>query len=41
MSKGPHDVIALMVKTLHHWLGINWVPKHITIGLFETFETSR
>jgi hypothetical protein len=21
------------------FLGENWVPKHITIGLFETFET--
>jgi hypothetical protein len=32
MNKGAHDVFALVVN----FLGFNWQPKHIIIGLFET-----
>ncbi len=31
MSKGAHDV----------FLGSNWKPKHVTLGLFKTIETTR
>jgi hypothetical protein len=34
-SKGAQDVFALVVNFLRQ----DWVLKHITIGLFETFET--
>jgi len=35
MSKRAHDVFALVFN----FLGKDWVPKHITIGLFETSKT--
>jgi len=35
MSKGVHDIFALVIN----FLGKDCVPKRITIGLFETFET--
>jgi hypothetical protein len=34
MSKQVHDIFALVIN----FLGKDRVPKHITIGLFETFE---
>jgi hypothetical protein len=37
MFKKAHDICTLVVNLF----GENWVPKHITIGLFEAFETSR
>ncbi len=37
MSKGAYDIYATVIK----FLGANWQPKEITIGLFETFNTSR
>jgi hypothetical protein len=36
MSKRAHDVFTLVVN----FLGMDWIPNHITIGLFEAFETS-
>ncbi len=30
MSKASHDIFALVIK----FLGDNWQPKHITLGLF-------
>ncbi len=35
MSKGAYDIFALVVK----FLGTDWQPKHITIGLFEAMDT--
>jgi hypothetical protein len=35
MSKGVHDIFTLVINLL----GKDYVPKRITIGLFETFET--
>ncbi len=35
MSKGGHDVFALVMGIL----GKKWVPKHITISLFEVSKT--
>jgi hypothetical protein len=35
MSKEAHDVFALVFNFLRK----DWVPKHITIGLFETSKT--
>jgi hypothetical protein len=35
MSKGIYDSFALVIN----FLGTNWQPKHITIGLFETMDT--
>jgi hypothetical protein len=35
MSKGAHDVFVLVIK----FLGCDWKPKQITLGLFETVET--
>jgi hypothetical protein len=32
MSKGAHDIFALVIKKL----GCNWQPKQVTIDLFET-----
>jgi hypothetical protein len=31
MSKGAHDIFALVIKIL----GFNWQPKQVTIDLFE------
>ncbi len=30
MSKGGHDIFALAIN----FLGIDWQPKHVTLGLF-------
>ncbi len=35
-SKGAHDVFALVII----FLGFDWKPKQVTIGLFETTETT-
>jgi hypothetical protein len=32
MSKGAHDIFALVIKNL----GCDWQPKQVTIGLFNT-----
>jgi len=37
MSIKAHDIFALVIKLL----GVDWQPKHITIGLFHTSETTR
>jgi hypothetical protein len=37
MSKGAHDIFALVI----YFLRWDWVPKHITIGLFKASDTSR
>jgi len=37
MSIKAHDIFALVIK----FLGVDWQPKHITIGLFHTSETTR
>ncbi len=37
MNKGAHDVFALAII----FLGFNWQPKHIIVGLFEVTKTSR
>ncbi len=34
MSKGVHDIFALVIKIL----GSDWQPKQITIGLFEAID---
>jgi hypothetical protein len=36
MSKGMHDIFALVVK----FLGKDYMPKHITTNLFELFKIS-
>ncbi len=36
MSKGAHDVFALMINFLNN----DWQPKHVIIGLFEAIETT-
>jgi hypothetical protein len=36
MSKGMHDIFALVVKLL----GKDYMPKHITISLFELSKIS-
>jgi hypothetical protein len=36
MSKGTYDVFALLINFLNN----DWQPKHVTIGLFETIETT-
>jgi len=36
MSKGAHDVFILVII----FLGFNWKPKHVTLGLFEAPKTS-
>jgi hypothetical protein len=36
MSKGTHDIFAFVIN----FLGVDWQPKDITIGLFETTETT-
>jgi hypothetical protein len=35
MSKGGHDIFALVIR----FLGINWQPKHATLGLFCAMDT--
>jgi len=35
--KGVHNVFALVII----FLGFNWKPKHVTIGLFEAFTTKQ
>jgi hypothetical protein len=35
MSKRAHDIFALVTIFLRNY----WMPKHITSGLFEVFET--
>jgi hypothetical protein len=37
MSKVGHDIFALIIK----FLGDDWQPKHITLGLFEPTNTTR
>jgi len=37
MSKGAYDIYALVIK----FLGFDWQPKHIAIGLFEASDTSK
>jgi hypothetical protein len=34
MSKGAYDIFAIVIN----FLGKDWQPKHITIGLFETMD---
>jgi hypothetical protein len=36
MSIGGHDIFALVIK----FLGVDWQPKHITLGLFELIDIS-
>jgi hypothetical protein len=36
MSKGAHDVFALVII----FLGFDWKPKQVTLGLFETTKTT-
>ncbi len=35
MSKGAHDIYALVIKNL----GSNWQPKQVAIGFFEAIKT--
>jgi len=37
MSKGAHDIFVLVIN----FLGSDWQPKQITIGLFEAIEITR
>jgi hypothetical protein len=37
MSKGAHDIFALMIK----FLGIDQQPKHVTFGVFEVTNTTK
>jgi hypothetical protein len=34
--KGIHDIFAIVIN----FLGFDWYPKHVTIGLFEITETT-
>jgi hypothetical protein len=36
MSKGTHHIFVLVIN----FLGVDWQPKHITIGLFKASETT-
>jgi len=36
MSKGAYDVFALVIN----FLGSDWQPKHLAIGLFEATKTT-
>ncbi len=36
ISKGTHDVFDLVIS----FIGMDWHPKHITIGLFEASEAT-
>ncbi len=35
MSKGAYNLFVLVIN----FLGSDWQPKHVTIGLFEAIET--
>ncbi len=37
MSKGAHNIFALVIN----FLGFDWQPKHVTIGLFEAIKIIR
>jgi hypothetical protein len=37
MSKGAYDVFVLVTN----FLGPNWKPKHVILGLFEVVEITR
>ncbi len=37
MSKGAHDIFVFVII----FLGFDWQPKHVTIGLFEAIEITR
>jgi hypothetical protein len=37
MSKGTHDVFALDIS----FLGFDWKPKHVTLGLFEAIDITK
>ncbi len=37
MSKGAHDVYILVMI----FLGSDWKPKHVILGLFEVVETTK
>jgi len=37
MSKGAHDVFILVIN----FLGSNWKPKHVTLGLFEVVKITK
>lgn len=36
ISKGTHDVLGLLIS----FIGMDWHPKHLTIGLFEASEAT-
>jgi len=36
MSKGAHDIFGLVIN----FLGSDWQPKHLTIGLFQAIKTN-
>jgi hypothetical protein len=36
MSKGAHDIFGLVIN----FLGSDWQPKHVTIGLFQAIKTN-
>jgi hypothetical protein len=37
ISKGAHDILVLVTN----FLGIDWQPKHVTLGLFEYANIER
>jgi hypothetical protein len=37
MLKGAYDIFAFVIN----FLKVDWQPKHIAIGLFEAFDTSK
>jgi len=37
MSKGMNDIFALVIN----FLGIDWQPKHVTLGFFEGANISK
>jgi hypothetical protein len=37
MSKGTHDVFVLIIS----FLGFDWKPKHVTLGLFEAIDITK
>jgi len=36
MSKGAHDIFSLVIN----FLGFDWQPKQVIIGLFQTTKTN-
>ncbi len=36
ISKGTHDVLGLLIS----FIGMDWHPKHLTIGLFEASKAT-